>query len=109
MTFAESGKLIHPRHERSEPSLRELPKLPLAYAGSDPMHSEPMLYREGEEDYGQQDPPDSDEPVEGADSGRGHRRRLAPPPESLSSLPRGGPHGLLPAGRLSSAGRAAHS
>ena len=25
MTFAESGKLIHPRHERSEPSLRKLP------------------------------------------------------------------------------------
>ena len=35
MTFAETGELIHPRHERREKSLSELPELPIAYADWD--------------------------------------------------------------------------
>ena len=50
ITFAESGELIHPRHERRERTLRELPDLPIAYAGSGPILSEPVLYPD-EEDY----------------------------------------------------------
>ncbi|WP_395671204.1 heme biosynthesis HemY N-terminal domain-containing protein [Phenylobacterium sp.] len=33
-TFAETGELIHPRHERRERGLPELPELPLSYADS---------------------------------------------------------------------------
>lgn len=44
ITYAETGELIHPRHERQERSLRELPELPLAYADAGPMLSEPVLY-----------------------------------------------------------------
>lgn len=33
-TFAETGELIHPRYERHERSLSELPELPLSYADS---------------------------------------------------------------------------
>ncbi len=50
ITFAESGELIHPRHERRERTLRELPDLPIAYAGSGPILSEPVLYPV-DEDY----------------------------------------------------------
>ncbi len=57
LTFAETGELIHPRHERSERSLRELPELPIAYAGSDPMLTEPVLYPVEAEDHAQDDPP----------------------------------------------------
>jgi len=35
-TFAESGELIHPRHERHERALSEIPELPLSYADSAP-------------------------------------------------------------------------
>jgi HemY protein len=64
ITYAETGELIHPRHERSERSLRVLPELPLAYADAQPMLSEPMLYPV-EEDYGEEPP---------ADAGVGDRR-----------------------------------
>ena len=33
-TYAETGELIHPRHERGERTLSELPELPIAYADS---------------------------------------------------------------------------
>ncbi|HXA39929.1 MAG TPA: heme biosynthesis HemY N-terminal domain-containing protein [Phenylobacterium sp.] len=32
ITYAETGELIHPRHERRERTLSELPELPIAYA-----------------------------------------------------------------------------
>lgn len=44
ITFAETGDLIHPRHERRERTLRELPDLPLAYAESPTMLTEPVPY-----------------------------------------------------------------
>jgi HemY protein len=34
MTYAESGDLIHPRHERGEPGINDLPHIPAAYADS---------------------------------------------------------------------------
>lgn len=55
MTFAETGELIHPRHERREKSLSELPELPIAYADSAPFINadgdEPMLYPSDEAGY----------------------------------------------------------
>jgi HemY protein len=35
-TYAETGELIHPRHERRERTISELPQLPAAYAESAP-------------------------------------------------------------------------
>jgi len=32
--YAETGELIHPRHERREPTINDLPRLPTAYADS---------------------------------------------------------------------------
>ena len=58
-TFAETGELIHPRHERREKSLSELPELPIAYADSTPFLNadgrEPMPYASEEADYGDDD------------------------------------------------------
>ena len=44
ITYAETGELIHPRHERRERSLRELPDLPLAYAEAQSSLTEPVPY-----------------------------------------------------------------
>jgi HemY protein len=35
VSFAETGELIHPRHERREPGLSDLPDLPMSYAEQD--------------------------------------------------------------------------
>jgi len=35
VSFAETGELIHPRHERREPGLSDLPDLPISYAEQD--------------------------------------------------------------------------
>jgi HemY protein len=56
ITFAETGELIHPRHERREQTLRELPELPLAYADAGPMLAEPVLYAI-DEGYEEPEPP----------------------------------------------------
>lgn len=56
ITFAETGELIHPRHERRERTLRELPELPLAYADAGPLLSGPVLYPV-DEGYDEPEPP----------------------------------------------------
>ncbi|WP_374467810.1 heme biosynthesis protein HemY [Phenylobacterium sp.] len=79
-TFAETGELIHPRHERRERSLSELPELPLSYA--DPAAflgeevQEPVLYAADEDPFGEDEPPPA--PTAPAPQRRApSRRRLA--------------------------------
>ena len=59
ITYAETGELIHPRHERRERSLSALPELPIAYAESAAFITadghEPMLYAVEEEVYREDD------------------------------------------------------
>lgn len=85
-TYAETGELIHPRHERRERSLSELPELPLAYTEATPFLAapgeEPVLYPHGEGVYEDDEPP-------------------VPP------APRSGPRRSAPRRRLASAPRAA--
>jgi HemY protein len=60
ITFAETGELIHPRHERRERTLSALPELPIAYADAAPFMTEdglePVLYPLEDEDYGEDAP-----------------------------------------------------
>jgi HemY protein len=77
ITYAETGDLIHPRHERQERTLRVLPELPIAYAAdAQPMLTEPVLYAPEAEDYGHDDAPPEPPPAERR---TGPRRRLAGP------------------------------
>jgi HemY protein len=63
-TFAETGELIHPRFERRERSLSELPELPIAYADSTPFIGagagagghEPMPYPVDDGAFGDDEP-----------------------------------------------------
>jgi HemY protein len=76
MTFAETGELIHPRHERREKSLSELPELPIAYADSAAYINadghEPMLYPPDEAGYS-----DDDEAGQDSEPAPARRRRRA--------------------------------
>lgn len=81
ITYAESGELIHPRHERAERTLRELPELPLAY-DDEPMLTEPVLYPVEAEDYGEPEPPALPGPGTGSGRRGGGRRRLATGPRA---------------------------
>ena len=78
--FAETGELIHPRHERRERGMGELPDLPISYADQPPFMnqaSEPVLYPIDEDLYGQ------DDDAERSVSSQRHplaRRRLARAP-----------------------------
>ncbi|HEY0437422.1 MAG TPA: heme biosynthesis HemY N-terminal domain-containing protein [Phenylobacterium sp.] len=83
-TFAETGELIHPRFERRERSLSELPELPIAYAESAPFigANEPMPYPVDEGDYREDDGPEGEASAEAAAPAsrrRGSRRLAATP------------------------------
>jgi HemY protein len=79
VSFAETGELIHPRHERREPGLSDLPDLPMSYAEQDFTGLEaPAPFPIGEGLQGEEDdepdlvpPPAAPPPA---------RRRLARPP-----------------------------
>ena len=70
-TFAETGELIHPRFERHERSLSELPELPLNYADSaaflstegDAPHEAPLLHPAEDHGFGEEEPADSGGPA----------------------------------------------
>jgi HemY protein len=85
-SYAETGQLIHPRHERRERTMNDLPELPSAYA--DYVDSTPFI-RAAEtggalmpipDDPGVFDAPPISDPPEGGPAPRrnsGARRRLA--------------------------------
>lgn len=83
-TFAETGELIHPRHERRERTMSEVPELPLPYLEAPPVFAdapggEPVLYPvpEGHDEEADPEPP----PPPRAGSRRPPaRRRLASAP-----------------------------
>jgi HemY protein len=81
ITYAETGDLIHPRHERQERALSELPALPIAYAQADSFLSadghEPMLYPVEDQAYG-----DGDEATPAPPEPPARRRRLASGPRA---------------------------
>lgn len=85
-SFAETGELIHPRHERRERGLTELPDLPISYA------DQPAFQVQAPDPYGVSEGvyEDTEEPDE------------TPPPP-----PRGGQRRPLARRRLASAPRAA--
>jgi HemY protein len=85
ITYAETGELIHPRHERKERTLSALPELPIAYADSAAFITadghEPALYAVEEEVYAEDDPAaGEDEPA--AQRRRSGRGRLASDPRA---------------------------
>ena len=85
ITYAETGELIHPRHERQERTLGALPELPIAYADSAAFATadghEPALYAVEEEVYGQEESaPAEDAPA--PPRRRSGRARLASDPRA---------------------------
>jgi HemY protein len=84
-TFAETGELIHPRLERQERSMSELPELPLSYADSAPFltadghDSAPFPIDEGH--YGDEEPATPPPPPAPQRRSRS-RRRLASAPRA---------------------------
>ena len=85
ITYAETGELIHPRHERQERSLSALPELPIAYADSAAFITadghEPTLYAVEEEVYGEDDSAAADDEP-GPQRRRSGRGRLASDPRA---------------------------
>ncbi len=79
-TFAETGELIHPRFERRERSLSELPELPLSYADSAPFlgadGEEPVLHPAEDHGFGEEEPVEAGGPAP---------RRRSRPPRRLAS------------------------
>jgi HemY protein len=80
-TFAETGELIHPRFERRERALSELPELPIAYAESAPFiaagANTPMPYPVEEGGYADDEPEAEAEPRAAPSRRKGGRRGLA--------------------------------
>ena len=85
ITYAETGELIHPRHERAERTLSALPELPIAYADSAAFITadghEPTLYAVEEAVYGEDDPTVAEDEA-GAGRRRSDRGRLASDPRA---------------------------
>lgn len=83
VSFAESGELIHPRHERRERTMSELPELPISYADSAAFlaahEAEPTPYAIAEGVYEDEDPSPPPAPRAGERRPSG-RRRLASAP-----------------------------
>jgi HemY protein len=83
VSFAETGELIHPRHERRERTMGELPHLPMSYADSaaflEAHEAEPVPYPIGEGVYEEDEPPVPPAPRAGQRRGQA-RRRLASAP-----------------------------
>lgn len=79
-SYAETGELIHPRHERREKALGELPELPIAYADSAvflaAQEAQPAVYDIAEGVYEDEEPPPPTAPRGGERRPSG-RRRLA--------------------------------
>ncbi|WP_310540362.1 heme biosynthesis HemY N-terminal domain-containing protein [Phenylobacterium sp.] len=83
--YAETGELIHPRHERAEKTMSELPELPIPYADTAPFllghEAAPPPYgvEEGRYDDDEPEPP----PPPPVTQRRSHaRRRLASAPRA---------------------------
>lgn len=82
-SFAESGELIHPRHERQERALGELPHLPISYVDSAPFlaaheaQAAPYAIEEGAYEDDEPPPPTPPRPAPRRPAGR---RRLASGP-----------------------------
>ncbi|HEY3949726.1 heme biosynthesis HemY N-terminal domain-containing protein [Phenylobacterium sp.] len=89
LAYAETGELIHPRLERREKGLSELPELPIAYADAATFlaadGAEPQLYPEHAEGYDEayddDDGPSAD-PAPAPARRRGGARRLASAPRA---------------------------
>jgi HemY protein len=85
ITYAESGDLIHPRHERRERSLSALPDLPIAYADAASFITEgglePVLYPVDHEGYEDDEAPE-EEARPAAPRRRSGRGRLASGPRA---------------------------
>lgn len=82
MSFAETGELIHPRHERRERALGTLPELPMSYEPAPLVaahEAEAAPYEIVEEPYDDEEPPASPAPRGGERRPSG-RRRLASGP-----------------------------
>jgi HemY protein len=83
--FAESGELVHPRHERRERVLTELPELPAPYLDRAPFLEgapvEPVLYPAAEEPFDDDEPPPPAPPRQPTRR-PASRRRLASAPRA---------------------------
>lgn len=84
-SYAETGELIHPRHERQEKALSELPDLPMAYADSAAFlaahESAPGPYPVEEGVYDHEEPQGPEPPAAGRRRPQA-RRRLASGPRA---------------------------
>ncbi len=79
VSFAETGDLIHPRHERREPGLSDLPDLPMSYAEQDLSGFDASVpFPIGEGLQGEED--DEPDPAASPPVAAPVRRRLARPP-----------------------------
>jgi len=79
VSFAETGDLIHPRHERREPGLSDLPDLPMSYAEQDLSGFDATVpFPIGEGLQGEED--DDPDPAASPPVPPPARRRLARPP-----------------------------